>query len=134
MNQGPSFKYLFIVTAIAIIAFVARYWQGSLDTYAYVLAGIMVVGLGFVFRRRWRTYKADLRQIGDENELQCLEEMARDYAQGRYDNRQYIERCFDEFEREHELPSVTVKRRLDIVRRDLESGHSMRNKKHAGDL
>jgi len=121
MNKGPSFKYLFVVTAIAVIAFFARYQQGSLDTYAYVLAGLMAVSLDYFFRRRWRTYKADLQQIGDENELRCLEEMARDYAQGRYDNRQYIERCFDEFEREHELPSVTVKRRLDIVRRDLES-------------
>jgi hypothetical protein len=37
--------------------------------------------------------------IGDWNELACLEDMATNYARGKYENRQYIERCFNEFER-----------------------------------
>ena len=46
-RDGPGFKYLFVVTAILIIVFFLRYQQGSLDTYAYVLAGLGVVILGF---------------------------------------------------------------------------------------
>jgi hypothetical protein len=34
--------------------------------------------------------------------------------------------CFDEFEREHKLPSVTARSRLDAARRDLEMGDALR--------
>ena len=37
MNQGPSFKYLFVIAAILIIVFFLRDEQGSLDTYAYAI-------------------------------------------------------------------------------------------------
>src|SRR5215813_9762269 len=120
MNRGPSFKYLFILSAITIVALFLRYREGSLGTYAYVLGGIAVLIFGFAFRRWWRDSKTHFQQVvGPENELQCLEEMARHYAQGKeYASRQYIERCFDEFERANTQPSVTVQERLDRARRD----------------
>ncbi|GEM_PF-3706989 len=126
MNQGPSFKYLFVIAAILIIGFLLRYQQGSLDTYAYVISGILLLGLGLGIWQRWRNFKANVPQMFDENELQCLEEMARDYAQGRYDNRQYIERCFGEYQKGHKLPSGVVQSRLDAVVRDLEEGDARR--------
>jgi hypothetical protein len=126
VNQGPSFKYLFVIAAILIIVFFLRYQQGSLDTYAYVISGILLLGLGLGIWQRWRSFKTNTQQIGDENELQCLEEMAHDYAQGRYDNRQYIERCFGEYQRDHKLPSRAVQSRLDAIVRDLEEGDTRR--------
>ena len=126
-RDGPGFKYLFVVTAILIIVFFLRYQQGSLDTYAYVLAGLGVVILGFLFRQRWSKSKVDyFEKIAPENELQCLEEMARDYAGRQYENREYIDKCLKRFEQAYKLPSRSVQLRLEAVRRDLEQGERLR--------
>jgi hypothetical protein len=59
-------------------------------TYHYVVGALIVMSLLVWLRNRWREWQQQHRkQVGDENEMECLEEMADDYAQGRYDNRHY---------------------------------------------
>jgi hypothetical protein len=126
VNQEPSRRYLLAIAAIFIIVLFVRYLQGSFDTYAYVIGGILLLWLGLGLCKQWRSSKENFQQTGDENELQCLEEMARDYAEGRYDNRRYIERCLGEYQSDHKFPSRVVQSRLDAVVRDLEEGDSRR--------
>ena len=90
-----------------------------------------------VDRRSWNNHHADSsgsnyggitianiisEVIAPENELQALEGMARDYASGRYTNRSYIQRCFDEFEQHNKTPSPAVRTRLVAARANFEFG------------
>jgi hypothetical protein len=90
--------------------------------YNYLFIALLVASLVVYFRNRWRNYQQHYRtHIALENELQALEEMARDYAQGRYDNRQYIEKVIDSVEKTHE-PSVILVWSLESVRDALIAG------------
>jgi membrane protein implicated in regulation of membrane protease activity len=121
---GLAIALVIALLAIAVAAMLLGGLQSILGNrvYNYLFIALLVVSLVVYLRNRWRDSQQHYRtHIAPENELQALEEMAGDYAQGRYDNRQYIEKVIDSVEKTHE-PSVILARRLESVRDALIAG------------
>jgi hypothetical protein len=87
-------------------------------TLAVVLVVATAVSLFVWLRNRWRKYPT---RRGDQNELDCLEEMAGTYTCSGYPSREYIERCIREAEANIE-PSRLRDVYVQIAREALEAG------------
>ena len=92
------------------------------DAYRWLLLATLVVLILWWLRNRWRRSVRHYREhVAPENELAALEEMASDYARGRYDNREYIEEVVRSVKKDNE-PSASLEMRLAAVHNALAEG------------
>ena len=64
----------------------------------------------------WLFDKRKLEQRADENELDCLEEMVNAYVAGKYENDDYIDKCFESVAKNLEQrPSLALLRRREVL-------------------
>jgi hypothetical protein len=60
----------------------------------------------------WSWFKWHKEQRGDQNELDCLEEIVQSFESGRYENPEYIKRQISDIESHHKTLSREAKRLL----------------------
>jgi hypothetical protein len=77
---------------------------------------VIALGVLWFSRSFWKWRR---KQIGDANELDCLDEIVREHTSGRYDHTNTIRRMIHDIEQSHE-PSAALARELRRAREALE--------------
>ena len=111
---------IFVVLVLAAIVGTVLLVDALRGSYAenYLFGAFVVVSIFVWFRNRRRKHTLSRE---DQNELDCLEEMAGTYTCSGYPSREYIERCIHEAEANIE-PSRLRDGYLQIAREALEAG------------
>jgi hypothetical protein len=139
----PMMKMIIVVLFAGVLAATGHYW------WAVIVAAVAFLYVGqrwYEYRQNLKWFKQHLREHpeheegvpdyvmdavrrrrpnadrrGDQNELDCLAEMAETYTRSGYPSREYIERCIREAAANIE-PSRKRDAYLQIAREALEAG------------
>lgn len=86
---------------------------------------VIAAGVVWFSRSFWKWRR---KQIGDANELDCLDEIVREHIAGKHDHTNTLRRMISDMERTHE-PSQALSREVRRAKEALEGGFGSQAKK-----